>query len=136
MIMLSIGKTKVAKEEVYGAKKIKIWDVNVDNTVISKLVETKNDSKYLIGCFDEGIKPLVLVFPKMSGYVKKFKDQGRDQNKNNKLMSLCIEDDKLFGLTLKVYKILNWMFYQFIMLVIKNLKWEHMAIKFILIFTV
>ena len=31
---------KVAKEEFYGAKKpIKIWDVNVDNIVISKLVD-------------------------------------------------------------------------------------------------
>ena len=28
--------------------KTKIWDVNVDNTVISKLVESKNNSKYLI----------------------------------------------------------------------------------------
>ena len=33
--MLRFGKTKVAKEELYGAKKlINIWDVNVDNVVI------------------------------------------------------------------------------------------------------
>ena len=38
--MLRFGKRKVAKEEFYGAKRpIKIWDVNVDNIVISKLVE-------------------------------------------------------------------------------------------------
>ena len=30
-------------------KPMKIWDVNVDNIVISKLVTTKTDSKYLIG---------------------------------------------------------------------------------------
>ena len=37
--MLRFGKTKVAKEESYGAKKsIKIWDVSVDNILISKLV--------------------------------------------------------------------------------------------------
>ena len=32
---------------------------------------------------------LVLILPKMSGYVKNFKD------KNNNLMSLLIDDDKL-----------------------------------------
>ena len=54
--MLKFGETKVAKEEVYGAKKpIKIWDVDVDDIVISKLIETKNNSKYLIGYLDEGI---------------------------------------------------------------------------------
>ena len=30
-------------------KHIKIWDVNVDDIVISKLVKTKTNSKYLIG---------------------------------------------------------------------------------------
>ena len=43
--MLTSGETKVAKEEFYGAKKpINIWDVNVDNIVISNLIETKHDS--------------------------------------------------------------------------------------------
>ena len=42
--MLTPGETKVAKEEFYGAKKpINIWDVNVDNIVISNLIETKHD---------------------------------------------------------------------------------------------
>ena len=35
------------------------------------------------------IRPLVLILPKMNGYIKTFKDKGgnKDQNKNNKLMS-------------------------------------------------
>ena len=42
IIMLRFGKTKVTKEEFYGAAKpIRIWDINVDNKVISKLIETK-----------------------------------------------------------------------------------------------
>ena len=42
--MLTSGETKVAEEEFYGAKKpINIWDVNVDNIVISNLIETKHD---------------------------------------------------------------------------------------------
>ena len=35
-IMLRFGKTKVTKENFHAAKKpIKVWDVNVDNIVIS-----------------------------------------------------------------------------------------------------
>ena len=36
----------------------------------------------------------------MTGYIKTFKDKGGDKNKNNKLMSLLIDDGKL----LKKYK--------------------------------
>ena len=51
--MLRSGKTIVAKEEFYDAKKpIKIWDVNVIKIVISALIETKNNFKYLIGYLD------------------------------------------------------------------------------------
>ena len=51
--MLRFGKTKVAKEEFYDAKKpIKIWDVNVIRIVISTLIETKDNFKYLIGYLD------------------------------------------------------------------------------------
>ena len=53
-------------------KPIIIWYVNVDNIVISKLIEPKN--KYLIGIkFDKAIRSLVLIMPKISGYVKTFK---------------------------------------------------------------
>ena len=41
---------EIVEETFYAAKwPIRIWDVNVDNIVISKLVKTKNTSKYLIG---------------------------------------------------------------------------------------
>ena len=72
-------------------KPIKIWDINVDNIDISKLVKTKTNSKYLIGFLDKDIRPLVLIMPKMSGYVKTFKVE----DKNNKLMSFRIDDEKL-----------------------------------------
>ena len=52
---------------------------------------------------DEDIRPLVLVMSKMSGYVKTFKVKERDKDKNNKLMSFCINDEKL----LEKYKA-NW----------------------------
>ena len=86
--MLRFGKTKLAKEEFYGAKKpTKIWDVDV----------SKNNSRYLIGYLDDVIRPSALILPKTGGYVKTFKD------KNNKLMSFCVDDDKL----LEKYKT-NW----------------------------
>ena len=73
--MVRFGEKELAKEKFYAAKKpIKVWNVNVDNIVISKLIETKTNSKYLIGIkFDKAIRPLVLIMPKMSGYVKIFK---------------------------------------------------------------
>ena len=49
IIMLRFGTTKIAKEECYGVKHPKtVWDVDVNNIVISKLVETKNSYKYLL----------------------------------------------------------------------------------------
>ena len=78
--MLKFGKTKVAKKEFYGAKKpTKIVDVDVD-IVISKLTETKNYSKYLTGYSDDVIRPLFLFLPKMSRYVKMFKDKDSDKD--------------------------------------------------------
>ena len=53
--------------------------INVDNIVISKFVKTKTNSKSLY----KDIRPLVFIMPKMSGYVKTFKVE----DKNNKLMS-------------------------------------------------
>ena len=38
LIMLKFGKAKVLKEELFDTKKN--WDVDVDNKVISKLIET------------------------------------------------------------------------------------------------
>ena len=32
-----------------------IWDVNIDNIVISELVKTKTNAKYLIGYLDKAI---------------------------------------------------------------------------------
>ena len=79
---MKFGETKIAKEEFNGTKKpIKIWDVNVDNIVISKLL-TKDNSKYLIGYLDELIRPVVFLLPKIHGYVKKFEDKNGNNNKN------------------------------------------------------
>ena len=60
--MFRFGETKVKKEKFYAVKKtINIWDVNVDNIVISKLVETKTNSKYLVEYLGKVIRPLDLL---------------------------------------------------------------------------
>ena len=93
IIMVRFGGKEITKETFYAAKKTKkIWYVNVDNTVFSKLIETTTNSKYLIRIkFDKAIRPLVLIMPKMSGHVKTFKVIEGD----NKLMSFRIDDEKL-----------------------------------------
>ena len=92
MLMVKVGKTEVAKETFYAAKKpIKSWDDNFDNIVISKLVQTKINSNYLIGYVNKAIRPLVLIIPKTSGYVKTFKVEDKD----NKSMSFRIDNEKL-----------------------------------------
>ena len=93
--MLRSGETKIAKEKkVHAVKKtINIWDVNVDNIVISKLVKTKINFKYLIGYLDKVLKVLVLIMPKLSGYVKTFKGKDEDKDKKDKLMSFHINDE-------------------------------------------
>ena len=90
--MLRYGQIKVAKEELDGTKKpINVWDPNVDNIVTSMLVKRKTNFNYMIGYLDNDIRPLDLILPKMSWYVKTFKDKG--EGNNNKLMSLRIDDD-------------------------------------------
>ena len=67
-----------------------ILDIIFDDIIISKLVDTKTSSRYLIGYLDKVTKPLVLVLLKMSGYVKTFKVKD-----NNKLLFFRMDDDKL-----------------------------------------
>ena len=75
--MVRFGERKISKEEFYVQKKtLKVWDVNVDNIVISKSV-----NEYL----DKAIRPFVFIMPKMSGYVQTFKVKDGHKDKNNKL---------------------------------------------------
>ena len=58
-------------------KPLKNLNVDVDNIIILKLIETKNNSKYLIGYLDDVIRALVLILLKMSGYFRPVKDKER-----------------------------------------------------------
>ena len=74
---------KSSKINILWCKKIYIyvWDVYVDNIVISKLVKAKTNSQYLSGYLDKFIRPFALALPKISGYVKTYKVTDRDIDK-------------------------------------------------------
>ena len=54
----------------------------------------------MIGYLDKVTRSLVFILPKTSGYVKTFENKSGDNNKNNKLMSKRIDNNKL----LEIYK--------------------------------
>ena len=65
-MMVKFRKREIAKENFYAEESpINILDVNVDNIVLSKLVKTKSNFKYLVEYVDKTIRPLVLKMPKM-----------------------------------------------------------------------
>ena len=74
---------------------VNICNVSTDNIIISKLIETKTNSKCLNRYLDNVIRRLVLILPKMSGYIKTFKVKDGNKDKNNKLMSFCMNDEQL-----------------------------------------
>ena len=49
----------------------------------------------MIGYLDKAIRQLVLIMPKVSGYVQTFKVKDGDKNKKNKLMYLPVNDEKV-----------------------------------------
>ena len=49
----------------------------------------------MIGYFDKTVRLLVLIMPKMGGYVKTFKVKDGFKNKNNTLMTFCINYEEL-----------------------------------------
>ena len=49
-------KKKTQKKSFMMQKRLKVWDVNVHNIVISKLVKTKTNSKYLIEYLDKAVR--------------------------------------------------------------------------------
>ena len=90
--IVEIWREKNSKRKALCCKKPNQYlDVNIDNMVISKLMQTETNIKYLIEYLDKVIRPLVLIPPKMRGYFKIFKVK----DKNNKLMSFRINDEKL-----------------------------------------
>ena len=81
------------KKEFHKSKElIYLMSVNVDQIVVSDKFKHSDDGfQYFIGYLDDGIvKPLCIILPQMSGYIKYFKNNGKS-------MSFLIKDNEVLN---------------------------------------
>ena len=94
MNKLNFGDIEVSKKEFYESKKgVELSSIDVNKIVVSNRVKGNNDpSKVFIGFLgdtDSIVRPLCLVLSQMSGWIKYFKNGGKN-------MSFKIEDDEVY----------------------------------------
>ena len=89
---LKIDNIMINKKEFHKSKQpIDLMSVNVDQIVVSdKFKHSDEGFKYFIG-YQEGeiVKPLCIILPQMSGYIKYFENGGKN-------MSFLIKDDEVW----------------------------------------
>ena len=90
--ILKFNNIRVNKKEFHKSKQpIDLMSVNVDQIVVSDKFKHNNEGfKYFIG-YQEGeiVKPLCIILPQMSGYIKYFENGGKN-------MSFLIKDDEVW----------------------------------------
>ena len=87
---LKFNNITVNKKEFHKSKKpIDLMSVNVDQIVVSDKFNHNDGYKYFIG-YQKGeiVKPLCIILPQMSGYIKYFEYGGQN-------MSFLIKDDEV-----------------------------------------
>ena len=88
---LKFNNIRVNKKEYHKSKKpIDIMSVNVDQIVVSdKFKHNEDGFKYFIG-YQEGeiVKPICIILPQRSGYIKYFENEGKN-------MSFLIKDEEV-----------------------------------------
>ena len=105
VVFLCLFVKKQQKKDFTKQRK-KNWNVDVDNIVTTKLVDSKFNSKYLIGYLDKIVRSLALILLKMSEYVNTFKFKfGDTDNLLQKAMISYQKTRKPFELKLKTEKI-------------------------------
>ena len=89
---LKFNNIRVNKKEFHKYNQpIDLMSVNVDQIVVSdKFKHSDEGLKYFIG-YQEGeiVKPFCIILPQMSGYIKCFKNRGKN-------MSFFIKDDEVW----------------------------------------
>ena len=89
---LKFNNIRLNKKEFHKSKEpIDLMSVNVDQIVVSDKFKHNNEGfKYFIG-YQEGeiVKPLCIILPQMSGYIKYFENGGKN-------MSFLIKDDEVW----------------------------------------
>ena len=94
MNKLVFGDIEVSKKQFYESKKaVKLSSIDVNKIVVSNKVKGNNEtSKIFIGYMDDTdsiVRPLCLLLPQMSGWIKYFEYGGKN-------MSFKIEDEKVY----------------------------------------
>ena len=100
---LKFNKIKLNKKEFHKSKKpIDLMSVNVDQIVVSDKFKHNNEGfKYFIGYQEGGIvKPLCIILPQMSGYIKYFENGGKN-------MSFLIKDDEVWDKYDKIWDVIK-----------------------------
>ena len=85
---LTLDNVRVNKKEFHKSKQPIDFDlVNVNQIVVSEKFKHNDDGfKYFIGYEGEIVKPLRIILPQMTGYIKHFEKRGKN-------MSSVIKDD-------------------------------------------
>ena len=89
---LKFNNIRLNKKEFHKSKEpIDLLSVNVDQIVVSDKFNHNNEGfNYFIGYVEgEIVKPLCIILPQMSGYIKYFENGGKN-------MSFLIKDDEVW----------------------------------------
>ena len=100
---LKFNNIRLNKKEFHKSKEpIDLMSVNVDQIVVSdKFKHSDEGFKYFIG-YQEGeiVKPLCIILPQMSGYIKYFENGGKN-------MSFLIKDDEVWEKYDKIWDVIK-----------------------------
>ena len=100
---LKFNNIRLNKKEFHKSKQpIDLKSVSIDQIVVSDRFKHSDDSfKYFTG-YQEGeiVKPLCIILPQMSGYIKYFKNGGKICLSRLK-MTMCWINIIIFGIRLK-----------------------------------
>ena len=100
---LKFNNVRVNKKEFHKSKEpIDLMPVNVDRVVVSdKFKHSDEGYKYFIG-YQEGeiVKPLCIILPQMSGYIKYFENGGKN-------MSFLIKGDEVWEKYEKIWDVIK-----------------------------
>ena len=100
---LKFNNIRVNKKEFHKSKEpIDLMSVNVDQIVVSdKFKHSDEGFKYFIGYQeDEIVKPLCIILPQMSGYIKYFKNGGKNT-------SFFVRDDNILDIYNKIWNMIK-----------------------------
>ena len=89
---LKFNNIRLNKKEFHKSKQlVDLMSVNVDQVVVSEKIKHNNEGfNYFFGYQEvEIVKPLCIILPQVSGYIKYFKNGGKN-------MSFLIKDDEMW----------------------------------------